>query len=162
MLTDWSQGSLVKISGPVKGDPVFFTATTGHEWVITLRFEVPRNAFKQSTLEGMLGLAPFHQSPTPVLSDHPRVTVAETAGGAFQEVIITAHSISASRWTTRSSGPSCRGRLRPEDRSAGPVDDQRHGDVSEGSVPCPIPAPAERVEGGLIGLPGWRRPRRSL
>jgi len=37
---------------------------TGHEWVVTLRFTVTRNAFKPETLRNQLRLTPFHEGPT--------------------------------------------------------------------------------------------------
>jgi excinuclease ABC subunit A len=64
---------------------------TGHEWIVTLRFTVTRNTFKAETLRKQLGLSPFHEGPTPVLSDAERVTVAMGKGGA-QEVAITCHT----------------------------------------------------------------------
>ena len=72
-------------------DPVFFQATTGHEWIVTLRFRVPRNTFKPETLADQLAAAPFHEGPTPVLSDAPRLTVADGKGG-MQEIVITCHA----------------------------------------------------------------------
>ncbi len=89
--TDWSQRSIVKISGEEKESPVFFTATTGHEWIVTLRFNVPRNTFRQDELFRQLKLRPFHESATPVLSDSPRVAIP-AARGPFQEVAITVHT----------------------------------------------------------------------
>ena len=82
--TDWSQRSVVRIAGPEPDDPPFFEAITGNEWYVTLRFHVPRNTFRQQTLESQLGLTPFAEGPTPVLADAPRLTVANgrsAAGG---------------------------------------------------------------------------------
>jgi excinuclease ABC subunit A len=89
--TDWSQRASVRIGGPDPGAPAFFQAMTGHEWVVTLRFTVTRNAFKPETLRNQLRLTPFHEGPTPVLSDAERVTVAAGKGGT-QEVVITCHA----------------------------------------------------------------------
>ena len=69
----------------------FFHATTSGEWVVTLRFFVPRNTFRANAGEGLLELVPFHESPTPVLSDAPRVKI-ETTSARIQEIIITGHS----------------------------------------------------------------------
>jgi excinuclease ABC subunit A len=89
--TDWSQRSLVKISGSQRDAPVFFTAMTGHEWVLSLRFSVPKNTFKKDALEAQLKLSPFHMSPTPVLSDSARISISPDCS-ARQEVMITTHS----------------------------------------------------------------------
>src|SRR4029077_18381726 len=37
--TDWSQRTIVKIEGREAGNPPFFQAITGHEWVLTVRFQ---------------------------------------------------------------------------------------------------------------------------
>ena len=72
--------------------PPFLQAQTGHEWVLTLRFTVKRNAFKAEALTKQLALAPFHESKRPVLSDADRVVLSEPRGG-FQEVTITCHAL---------------------------------------------------------------------
>ncbi len=90
--TDWSQRNFVKISG-AHLDRIafpFFHATTSSEWVVTLRFFVPRNTFRGHLLEKQLALVAFHQSETPVLCDLPRVKITEI--GPFQEVTIIGHA----------------------------------------------------------------------
>ena len=67
--TDWSQRSLVKVRGASKGAPVFFTAITGHEWVLTLKFRIPKNAIRKESVESELMLPHFHEASPPVLSD---------------------------------------------------------------------------------------------
>ena len=89
---DWSQRALVKLFGAGREAPVFLTAMTGHEWVLTLKFRVARNTFQQATLAGKLKLRPFHESATPVLSDAARLVVSAVAG-PFQDVTITAHTL---------------------------------------------------------------------
>ena len=64
---------------------------TGSEWIVTLRFFVTRNTFKPETLKNQLRLTPFHEGPTPVLSDAERLTVAPGKGGT-QEIAITGHT----------------------------------------------------------------------
>jgi excinuclease ABC subunit A len=89
--TDWSQRAVVKIAGPEAGDRPFFQASTGNEWVVTLRFLVPRNTFQKAPLARSLALIPFHESPTPVLCDLDRLSVVHGKGG-HQEVTITCHA----------------------------------------------------------------------
>jgi excinuclease ABC subunit A len=89
--TDWTQRASVRIVGPDPGAPAFFQATTGNEWVVTLRFTVTRNTFKPEALRDQLRLTPFHEGPTPVLSDAERLTVASGKGGT-QEVVLTCHA----------------------------------------------------------------------
>ena len=88
---DWSDRAVVTVAGPGKSDPPFFRAVTGHEWVVTLRFNVRRGAFKPETLAAQLGLAPFHEGARPVLSRADRLAFGEPRG-ATQEVILTAHA----------------------------------------------------------------------
>ena len=87
--TDWSQRSIVKITGAGKNAPVFFTAGTGHEWVLTLKFRVPKNALSKESVETALRLSPFYKASPPVLSDSPRVASTSYPGGV-QEIVITA------------------------------------------------------------------------
>ncbi len=89
---DWSERATVKVPGPGASDPPFFVAQTGHEWVVTLRFTVRRNAFNPKALAAQLRLPPFHEGPKPVLSDLDRLTFGEPRG-ATQEVIIAAHAL---------------------------------------------------------------------
>jgi len=88
--TDWSQRAVVKVVGSGKGAPPFLTASTGQEWVVSLRVAVPRNTFRQATLAAALKLPAFHDCPTPVLCDAPRVSVSG-GHGASQEVVLTLH-----------------------------------------------------------------------
>jgi excinuclease ABC subunit A len=90
--TDWSQRGVVRITGLDK-DKIrfpFFHATTSSEWVVSLRFFVPKNTFRAGMLEKRLKLVPFHQSVTPVLCDHPRLRITNL--GPFQEVMILGHA----------------------------------------------------------------------
>ncbi|MBV8677175.1 MAG: excinuclease ABC subunit UvrA, partial [Planctomycetaceae bacterium] len=88
--TDWSQRTSVRIAGPDKSGVAFFHATTSREWVVTLRFHVPRNTFKPSALEKQLRLTPFHEGPTPVLCDAERLVFEDA--GPTQAVVITCHA----------------------------------------------------------------------
>ncbi|AMV37347.1 excinuclease ABC subunit UvrA [Planctomyces sp. SH-PL62] len=92
--TDWNQRGAVRIgllSQNGEPDYVFFQATTGGEWIVTLRVRVPRNTFQAKALAASLGLVPFHEAPTPVLSDAPRLKVSSTPGA--QEITITGHTL---------------------------------------------------------------------
>jgi excinuclease ABC subunit A len=92
--TDWSQRGVVKIFSSNKESNAsfpFFHATTSGEWVVTLRFFVPRGTFKTGVVENLLKLHPFHESPTPILSDAPRVKVI--SAGHEQQIAITGHSL---------------------------------------------------------------------
>ena len=95
----WLPGHRLDPDGPWSGSPrvdpeapPFLQAQTGHEWVLTLRFTVKRNAFKPETLARQLNLAPFHEARRPVLSDAERLSFGEPKGG-FQEVVLTCHAL---------------------------------------------------------------------
>ena len=88
---DWSRRTTVEVAGPGPGDLPFFLAATGHEWVVTLRFRVPRNTFKVAPLARLLALPPFADAKTPVLSDADRLTVSDYRDVA-QEIAITCHA----------------------------------------------------------------------
>jgi excinuclease ABC subunit A len=92
--TTWSERGVVRIDSLEKetklGFP-FLHATTSGEWVVTLRFFVPRGTFRANAAEKLLKLVPFHESSTPVLSDAPRVRIESV--GSYQEIVITGHSL---------------------------------------------------------------------
>ncbi|MGP0064873.1 MAG: excinuclease ABC subunit UvrA, partial [Isosphaeraceae bacterium] len=90
--TEWSQRGVVRINGADKtqtGFP-FFHANTSSEWVIIVRFFVPKKTFRSDQLEKQLKLVPFHQVEPPVLSDLPRLRINEM--GPFQEIAIVGHA----------------------------------------------------------------------
>src|SRR5262249_29182404 len=91
--TEWSQRGVVRISirDNTKISFPFFHATTSAEWVVTLRFFVPKKLFRSESLEKQLKLVPFHQSEPPVLSDLPRLRINDL--GAFQEITIVGHGL---------------------------------------------------------------------
>ena len=90
--TDWSQRNVVRIIGSdkTKINFPFFHATTSSEWVVTLRFFVPKEHVPPPGLEGQLELVPFHESATPVLCDQPRLKFTDL--GPFQEITIVGHA----------------------------------------------------------------------
>ena len=89
--TDWSARAVVRVRGKDSENDMFFEALTGNEWVLTLRFCVPRGAIKLERLKSKLKLRPFHESEPPVLSDAPRVRLDDDRLGT-QVVSMTCHS----------------------------------------------------------------------
>jgi excinuclease ABC subunit A len=89
---DWSQRGIVRINSVDKTKIAFpfLHATTSSEWVVILRFFVPKNTFSGGDLEARLKLVPFHQSETPVLCDLPRLKFTNL--GPFHEITIVGHS----------------------------------------------------------------------
>lgn len=85
---DWKQRGVVNIRAVGAGtDGPFFRATTSSEWIVTLRFRLPRAMPKQAKLAEALALRPFHECSPPVLSDAPRLKI--TSSGGRQEITIT-------------------------------------------------------------------------
>ena len=91
--TEWSQRGVVRIKGndETKVAFPFFHATTSAEWVVTLRFFVPKNTFRGNAVEKLLAMVPFHQVEPPVLSDLPRLRINDL--GPFQEITIVGHGL---------------------------------------------------------------------
>jgi excinuclease ABC subunit A len=89
--TEWSQRGVVRIKGSdeTKVAFPFFHATTTSEWVVTLRFFVPKHTFRAGAVEKLLAMVPFHQVEPPVLSDLPRLRINDL--GPFQEITIVGH-----------------------------------------------------------------------
>ena len=90
--TDWGQQCVVKVAREGTKARPFLRAHTGNEWTLRLDFAVRRNTFKSAALERSLGLKPFHELPTPVLSNAPRIEIRDEAG-PMQEVSITLHGL---------------------------------------------------------------------
>ncbi len=89
--TNWSERTAVTIHSNKNDAPDFFRALTGHEWILTLSFTVPRGTFKLAPLQRQLALTPFHEASPPVLSEADRVSLSTDKAG-YQVVTITAHS----------------------------------------------------------------------
>jgi excinuclease ABC subunit A len=91
---DYSERSVVRIAGTDPDGPPFFEAVTSHEWVLTLRFRVPKGTVKNNAeaLERELGWVPFHEAAPPVLSDAPRVALGP-ARKAIQEIELNLHTL---------------------------------------------------------------------
>ncbi len=91
--TEWGQRGVVRVKATdeIKAAFPFFHATTSAEWVVTLRFFVPKGTFRAGAVEKLLALVPFHQVEPPVLSNVPRLRINDL--GPFQEITIVGHSL---------------------------------------------------------------------
>ncbi len=88
--TQWTERAVVRVLSANLNAPAFLVAQTGSEWVVTLRFTVPKGTFKIDKLDDDLNLIPFDESPTPILSDADRLVIRELV--STQEILITCHS----------------------------------------------------------------------
>jgi excinuclease ABC subunit A len=90
---DWAKRTIVRVASPDSEAPAFFEAQTGHEWVLSLTFRVQPGTFVRDVLARSLGLLPFAEGPTPVLSEAPRLHVTTLRGKySGQEIEIACHN----------------------------------------------------------------------
>jgi excinuclease ABC subunit A len=82
---EWGERTTVKVGE-------FLKALTSHEWVLTLKFRVPRGLFTTPGLTKRLDLVPFAEAAPPVLCDSPRVTT-EAISPTTQEITILIHTL---------------------------------------------------------------------
>ena len=87
---DWASRSTVRVPAVEPGKPPFLEALTGNEWVLTLRFQLPKQTFREADLNRTLALVPFVESSPPVPSDLDRIEVTNFA--TLQELVLTVHS----------------------------------------------------------------------
>ncbi len=89
--TDWNNRSVVEVSGNDKKHGWFLHALTGDEWLLTLKFRVRRNQFRQDELQQQLQLRRLDDvDELPVYGRSERVRV-KNLKGPWQEVAITVH-----------------------------------------------------------------------
>ncbi len=89
--TDWKNRSVVEVSAKTKSAGWFLHAMTADEWLLTLKFRVKKNQFKQPELNARLGLKPVEDiDDIPVYGRGPRVRVRNLKG-PWQEVSVTVH-----------------------------------------------------------------------
>ena len=89
--TDWNNRSVVEITGQDKKAGWFLHALTGDEWLLTLKFRVKRNQFRQDELRQRLDLKPLDDlDELPIYGRSQRVRV-KNRKGPWQEVTITVH-----------------------------------------------------------------------
>ena len=83
---DWNSRSLVEITGAGKSTNWFLHAETGEPWLLTLRFRVARETFRQEKLLQSIKLKPINELPdVPSYGNQSRVKVQLTRG-QWQEV----------------------------------------------------------------------------
>ncbi len=90
LTTNWAERSVVEVIGPDVSRGWFLHAMTGDEWLLTLKFRVPENTFRQKSLSAALQLKPVDDiREIEAYGRADRVRVKE--GGPWQEVTITVH-----------------------------------------------------------------------
>jgi excinuclease ABC subunit A len=88
---NWNSRSVVEVFGEKSELGWFLHALTGDEWILTLRFRVPKRTFDEEKLSARLALKPWDDiDELPVYGRTDRVRV-KNLKGPFQEVSITVH-----------------------------------------------------------------------
>jgi excinuclease ABC subunit A len=84
---NWNHRSIVEIRAKRKQLGWFFHALTSEEWLLKMKFRVPRNTFNKTTLTARLDLKPLNEmEEIPLYGTKPRVRV--TPKGRWQEIEI--------------------------------------------------------------------------
>jgi excinuclease ABC subunit A len=88
---NWNDRSVVEATSAGAAESWFLHALTGDEWLLTLRFRVARNAFREESLQASLGLKDLDDlDELPVYGRASRVRV-KNLKGPWQEVTVTVH-----------------------------------------------------------------------
>ena len=88
---NWNARSVVEITAEGKSSTWFLHAMTGDEWLVTFKFRVKKNTFKQSELDEAFDLPPLDAvDELPVYGKSKRIK-AKNQNGPWQEVQIAVH-----------------------------------------------------------------------
>ena len=83
--TDWNSRSVVEVRARKKSTGWFFHAITGEEWLLKMKFRVPKNCFKKEELASALDLRPLNEiDDIPLYGTQGRTRVETT--GPWQEI----------------------------------------------------------------------------
>ena len=88
--TNWNERSTVEVAAKAKGIGWFLHGYTGDEWLLTLKFRVPKRTFAEATLIAELGLKDVNDlDEIPVYNRQPRVRIRPSTNGPFEDVTIS-------------------------------------------------------------------------
>ena len=88
--TNWNERSTVEVAAKVRNIGWFLHAFTGDEWLLSLKFRVPKRTFVQETLQTDLALKDVNElDEIPVYNRQPRVRIRPSANGPFEDVTIS-------------------------------------------------------------------------
>ena len=92
---DWNDRATVNVNAPKKSNVWFFRAITNEEWLLKLKFNVPKGTFTQEELDPQLELKPLNDMPDlPLYGTVSRVKVEQAHDPDFQEVELKVHYLS--------------------------------------------------------------------
>jgi len=87
---NWNHRSIVEVRAKKKCLGWFLHAVTAEEWLLKLKFRVPRNTFSKALLTARLDLKPLNEmEEIPMYGTKPRVRVNST--GRWQEIEVRPH-----------------------------------------------------------------------
>ncbi|MCH2181653.1 MAG: excinuclease ABC subunit UvrA [Mariniblastus sp.] len=90
--TDWSERTVVEVTGQKKSEGWFFHAITGEAWLLKMKFRVRSRTFKREELLEQIPLRSANEmDELPIYGNTPRVRVLNNKKG-FQEIEIRAYS----------------------------------------------------------------------
>ena len=88
--TNWNERSTVEVAAKTKSIGWFLHAYTGDEWLLTLKFRVPKRTFVQESLAASLNFKDVNDlDEIPVYNRQPRVRIRPSANGPFEDVTIS-------------------------------------------------------------------------
>ena len=88
---NWNNRSVVEVAAKQKSLGWFMHAITAEEWLLKVKFRVPRNTFNRTSLIARLDLKPLNDmDEIPLYGTEPRVRVISK--GRWQEIEIRPHS----------------------------------------------------------------------
>lgn len=87
--TTWNERSTVEVAAKTKAIGWFLHALTGDEWLLTLKFRVPKKTFLEDELSTDLGLKDVNDlDHIPIYNRQPRVRI-RPANGPFEDVTLS-------------------------------------------------------------------------
>lgn len=90
--TNWTNRSIVEISGETKSDGWFLHAITAETWLVKMKFRVAKNTFKRDKLQEQLNLKTLNQmEELPIYGNDSRVK-CKNLRGPWQEIEVRCHS----------------------------------------------------------------------
>ena len=87
--TNWNERSIVEVAAKTRSIGSFLHAYTGDEWLLMLKFRVPKRTFAQETLIKELNLKDVNDmDEIPVYNRQPRVRIRPSTNGPFEDISI--------------------------------------------------------------------------
>lgn len=87
---NWKERSTVEVAAKTRSIGWFLHAYSGDEWLLSLKFRVPKKTFVEETLSQELALKDVNDlDHIPVYNRQPRVRIRPSANGPFEDVTVS-------------------------------------------------------------------------